>query len=578
MTISSDGSLEFQNATILDGSGRPGFSGHVLVSGSEIRRIGDEPAGADREIDLGGSYLAPGFIDMHAHSDLRLFDTPEAGEKLTQGVTTEVLGQDGISVAPVPADLREEWAGRNTSLNGRIDEPWPWNTVGEYLAELDAAAPAVNCAYYVPHGNLRSLFAGFEDRPLHTEHIVPAGSNDVILPKSECHGVDPESAPGALSALQSELSRALDEGAFGLSKGMIYPPSSYARDAELEALAEVLGERNSFIISHVWNETSRVVESIERYLSICRRGGCHAHVSHLKVGGQRNWGASKDVIELFDDADARGQRATFDQYPYTAGSTMLTALLPPWARRGSADDLKARLRRPETIAEIADDIDSPAKWENLARAAGDWNNILITRTASGRHQGETVQEIATERGLDPVETICTLLLEEDLDVTMADFIMSETDIERFLADDRGTFCTDGIFGGKPHPRAIGTFARILERYVDDRDVLSPELMVYKAAGHPADILGLQDRGYVREGYVADLLVFDLPAVREHATYEDPMQLSEGFEFVLVGGDVAVRDGEATSVRNGSVLHSTEEWGGPRRPTLDRQRSQPATYS
>lgn len=546
MASRSRESIEFQNARVLDGSGKGVFTGHVLIADGRIRRVGDEPAGADRELDLDGAYLSPGFIDMHAHSDLRLLHTPGAEEKLTQGITTEVLGQDGVSVAPVPADLKSEWATRIQSLDGTLDREWPWETVGDYLTALEAADPAVNAAYYAPHGNLRSLAAGFEDREL-TEAEV--------------------------ETVQAKLRTAIDDGAFGMSKGMIYPPSSYGRDSELEALAETLADRDSFMISHVWNETDYVVESIDRYLDICQRGGCHAHVSHLKVGGQQNWGKSEAVLDLFDEAEAADHRVSFDQYPYTAGSTMLTALLPPWARRDDSEDILERLRDDETVARIADDIDSSGKWENLAKAAGTWDNILITSTASGNYQGETVADIADTRGLEPVQAMCELLVEEDLDVTMADFIMSEGDIERFLADPRGTFCTDGIFGGKPHPRAIGAFGRILERYVREREVLSVERMAHKAAGHPADILGLQDRGYVKEGYVADLVVFDPSDVSANATYEDPYQLTDGMEYVLVGGEIAVKDGERTDVRSGSVLRSTGEWDSDDRPTLDRAASE-----
>ncbi|WP_254525537.1 N-acyl-D-amino-acid deacylase family protein [Natrinema caseinilyticum] len=535
-------SIEFRNARVVDGSGGDADTATVLVDDGRIRRIADEPAGADREIDLEGSVLAPGFIDMHAHSELRLFERPDAAEKITQGVTTEVLGQDGVSVAPVPAALKAEWANRIQSLDGTIDREWPWTTVRGFLDELSDAEPAVNAAFYAPHGNLRSLQAGFEDRPLEDDE---------------------------LESLQEDLAAALEEGAFGLSKGMIYPPSSYGRDPELEALAETVGEYDSFMVSHVWNETDYVVESIERYLDICHRGGCDAHVSHLKVGGQHNWGASEDVLSLFDDAEARGQSVSFDQYPYTAGSTMLTALLPPWARQDDSDAILERLREETARERIAADIAEPGEWENLARAAGTWDNILITRTESGRHQGETVAEIAAERDLDPVDAMCDLLVEEDLDVTMADFIMSEDDIERFLADPRGTFCSDGIFGGKPHPRAIGTFPRILERYVRERDTLSLERMVYKAAGRPADLLGLPDRGYVKEGYVADLVAFDPDVVVERPTYEDPNRLTEDLEYVLVGGDVAVEDGTPTGERNGSVLRSTEEWDGGTRPSRSR---------
>lgn len=543
MSSTSTESIEFQNAHVLDGSGRKAFMAHVLVADGKVQRIADEPAGADNEINLQGSYLAPGFIDMHAHSELRLIHTPSAEEKVTQGITTEVLGQDGVSVSPVPKELKEEWATRIKSLDGELEEEWPWLTVDEYLDELASAETAVNAAYYAPHGNLRSLVVGFED--------------------AELSDVD-------INTVQEELRNAIHEGAFGMSKGMIYPPSSYGRDPELEALAAVLAEFDSFMISHVWNETDYVVESIDRYLDICQRAGCHAHVSHLKVGGQHNWGKSEEVLELFDAAEATGHRVSFDQYPYTAGSTMLTALLPPWARQGDSKDILERLKEKDSIKKITEDIEKPGEWENLAKAAGTWDNILITQTASGNHQGETVADIANTRNIGPVKAMCELLVEEDLDVTMADFIMSEEDIERFLADERGTFCTDGIFGGKPHPRAIGTFGRILERYVREHEVLSLRKMVYKAAGRPADILGLQDRGYIKEGYVADLVAFDLDTVTENATYEDPYQLTDGMKCVLVGGEITVKDGKITEKRNGSVLRSTDEWEGEKRPPLNRQ--------
>ncbi|WP_458190396.1 N-acyl-D-amino-acid deacylase family protein [Haladaptatus sp. NG-WS-4] len=530
-------SIEFQNATVVDGTGQPPYTAHVLITGETIRRIGDSPVGADREIDLDGGFLAPGFIDMHAHSELRLFDHPDASEKLTQGVTLEVMGQDGVSVAPVPEVHKKEWGKRVQSLLGTKDN-WSWNSVDEFLDELDATKPAVNCAYYAPHGNLRSTVAGFETRELDA---------------------------GEIDRLCEELRTALDQGAFAMSKGMIYPPSSYGRDDEFVELAQTLGERNSFMVSHVWNETDHVVESIKRYIEICEEGGCQPHISHLKVGGNNNWGKSEAVIELFDTANKRGLEVTFDQYPYTAGSTMLTALLPPWAREGSASEICARLQDYKTRMEIKADIESDGEWENLARAAGTWKNILITHTASGQKIGETVAAIATQRDIDPIDAMCDLLVKEELDVTMADFIMAEEDIQRFLADERGTICSDGIFGGKPHPRAIGTFARIFERYVKDREVFSIETAVYKTSGHAATVLGLSDRGFVAEGYHADLVAFDLESVQENGTYQNPLQLAEGIQYVLVNGIIAVEDGHPTEERAGTVLRSTEEWKGSSRP-------------
>ena len=550
-------SIELQSVTLLDGTGGPSRQASVRISDGIIDRIGAEPAGADRELTLSGSCLAPGFIDMHAHSELQLFSTPGAPEKLTQGITTEVLGQDGVSVAPVSADGKARWMSRIKSLDGDFGSEWPWESVAEYLDALESTQPAVNVAYYAPHGNLRSLIVDFEDRRLD---------------------------PTELHNLENALREAIEAGAFGMSKGMIYPPSSYGRDAELLALARVLAEYDSFMVSHVWNETDHVVESIERYVDICQRGGCHSHVSHLKVGGQDNWGTSRTLLELFDAMEASGQRVTFDQYPYTAGSTMLSALLPPWTRQGTDEDIIDRLRDPETVADVDADLHyrqvNPevetriprAEWENLAHAAGDWNGILITHTESGQHEGQTVAEIANQRECSPVEAMCALLVEEALDVTMVDFIMGEEDVRRFVGDARGTFCTDGIFGGKPHPRLSATFAKIIEEYVTGANLLSPELFAYKAAGHPADILGLSDRGYIREGYVADLVVFDPECVRANATYDDPLRRSEGFEYVFVGGEIAVKDGEITGVRAGDVLRSTAQWDGTRRPTLDRKRT------
>ncbi|WP_328517215.1 N-acyl-D-amino-acid deacylase family protein [Haladaptatus caseinilyticus] len=496
--------------------------------------------GDGRTIDLSGAAVAPGFIDMHAHSELRLFNHPNASEKVSQGITLEVLGQDGISVAPIPQGTRDEWARRLQSLLGTKDE-WNWKSVDGFLDALEELSPAVNCAYYAPHGNLRSIVTGFENRPL----------------------TDDE-----LGRICDVLDTAIDAGAFAMSKGMIYPPSSYGRDSELESLGEILASRDSFMVSHVWNESDRVVESIDRFVRLCERAGCQPHVSHLKIAGEENWGRSEEILSLFDDANGRGVHVTFDQYLWTAGSTMLTALLPPWTRTGETNAVTRRLTDPETRERIQADIESDdGEWENLAKSAGSWDNILITATNSGQAEGKTLAELSVEQNASPVDAMCDLLVEEDLAVTMADFVMDDLDIERFLADERGTICTDGIFGGKPHPRAVGTYPRLLGRYVRERDSLSLSTAIYKAAGHPADVLGLPDRGRVWEGYVADLVVFDPLQVQSNATYDDPMAFADGIKHVLVNGEFVIKNGVLTGVRSGSVLRSTNEWNGTNRPDL-----------
>lgn len=532
-------SFDFRNATVVDGSGSTPFTAHVLVADGRIESISETPHGADRVVDLDGSFLAPGFVDMHSHSELRLFESPEAREKITQGVTLEVFGQDGVSVAPVTPSQKSAWADRVQSLLGRAGS-WEWESVGEFMDELDAAEPAVNGVYYAPHGNLRSTVAGFDDRPLSSDEV-----DDV----------------------SQALDDAMSDGAFAMSTGMIYPPSSYGRDDELEVLAGTLAEWDSLMISHVWNESDRVVESIERFVDICVDGGCQPLVSHLKVAGERNEGRSTEVLNLFDRYESAGVDVVFDQYPYTAGSTMLTALLPPWVRKGESEDIKRRLERPAARERIRDDIYEGSDWENIYRAAGSWDDILLTRTRSGNHEGQTIAEVAAERGTEPIDALCDLLVAEDLDATMVEFFLDETDVSRFLADKRGTICTDGIFGGKPHPRAVATFTRLLERYVRSTELLSVEEAVYKAAGLPADVLGLPNRGRIAEGYVADLVTFDLDAVTEHATYEDPLQFSDGIEYVLIGGTPVVEAGAHTGARPGSVLRSTDVWNGTSRPVL-----------
>ncbi|ODR80240.1 urease [Haladaptatus sp. W1] len=532
--------IEFRNARVYDGSGGSPTKRCIQITDGRIERVGQEPIGDGQAIDLSGAAVAPGFIDMHAHSELHLFEHPNASEKLTQGITLEILGQDGISVAPIPQGTQDEWANRLQSLLGTKDE-WNWQSVEGFLDALEALSPAVNCAYYTPHGNLRSLVAGFEDRPL----------------------TDDE-----LGRICDVLDTAIDAGAFAMSKGMIYPPSSHGHDSELESLGKILASRDTFMVSHVWNESDRVVESIDRFVSLCERAGCQPHVSHLKVAGEENWGRSEEILSLFDDANERGVHVTFDQYPWTAGSTMLTALLPPWTRAGETDAVTSRLADPESRERIQADIESDdGEWENLAKSAGSWDNILITATDSGRAEGKTLAELSVERKVGPVEAMCDLLVEEDLAVTMADFVMDDVDIERFLADERGTICTDGIFGGKPHPRAVGTYPRLLGRYVRERDSLSLSTAIYKAAGHPADVLGLPDRGRVWEGYVADLVIFEPERVQSNATYDNPMIFSDGIKHVLVNGEFVIENGEPTGVRSGSVLRSTDEWDGTNRPDL-----------
>jgi N-acyl-D-amino-acid deacylase len=516
--------LLLQNARIFDGAGGPWFKADLAVEGDTIAAVGAlGGARATIEIDCAGAALAPGFIDAHSHSDIMVFEDASIAPKLMQGVTTELLGQDGIAAAPIRPEHKADWRRHLSGLLGNPDLEWPWSTFEEYLSALDAASPGTNLACLVPHGNLRLWTMGMEDR---------------------------SASPTELEEMISLLRECLEAGAVGFSTGLIYPPCSYADEDEMASLCAELVDYGGFIVVHMRNEDAGVFEALDEMLRVSERSGAPLHISHLKVAGRPQFGRAGELLGKIERARERGLEVTFDQYPYTAGSTMLFAILPEWLQEGGPDAMIERLRdaavRERIMAEIARRGASTVAITDI-RVAG-------VGSEGNRHlEGMNLLEVAEAQGKPLIDAVCDLLIEEDLNVSMILFVADEADVQTILQHPLQVVCTDGLLGGKPHPRLYGTFPRILGHYCRERGVLELPEAIRKMTSAPAARLGLSDRGIVRPGMKADLVVFDPDRVIDTATYDDPRRYPEGILHVFVNGRHAVKDGQLFQANAGRVL-------------------------
>jgi N-acyl-D-amino-acid deacylase len=369
-------------------------------------------------------------------------------------------------------------------------------------------------------------------------------------------GEDRPASQADLAAMQALLREGLEQGACGMSTGLIYPPCCYAGTSELIALGTVLAAARRPLVVHMRSESDRLLEAVREMVEVAERSGCPVHISHLKIAGRQNWGRAGELVEVLDEARGRGLRITADQYPYIAGSTLLGAILPPWAHDGGTQKTLARLRDPAARermrAAMADP--APADWDNFWKWSGP-EGILIADIPSGRHPewlGRTLAEVARARNQDPFEAAFDLLLEERMGVAMVSFSQDEEVVRRLMKLPFANVCTDGLLGGRPHPRAYGTYPRLLGRYVRETRTLTLEEAVRKMTSQAAEAFGFADVGRVRAGMRANLVVFDPQTVTDTATFEDPLQFPRGIRHVLVGGGLAVRDEQVTGERRGRV--------------------------
>ena len=520
-----------KNGMVFDGTGSPAVHTDLAVSGNRIESTGTiEPSGFDRVIDAGGLAVCPGFIDTHSHSDLQLLLEPTVPPKLCQGITTEILGQDGISMAPLPTQYIDTWRKNLAGLNGETDAiDWCYETTAGYLNLLEEKGIGPNAGYLLPHGNVRMAIMGLDNRKASDEE---------------------------LEKMADLVDREMDAGALGLSTGLIYIPCAYADTEELIALCRVVARRNGVFVIHQRSEADAILPSMEEVLRIGRESGVKIHFSHMKVCGQGNWDKLEIVFNMLDDARRDGLQISFDQYPYVAGSTMLGAILPPWAHDGGTERLLERLSDPAQRARMVADIESAnGDWDNFVSFAG-LDGIFVTSTKTSKNNrfiGKNLVEIGRMTGKDPLAATFDLLLEEENAVGMVDFYGREDHVIEFIKRPEQNVCTDGLLGGKPHPRVYGAFPRVIAEYVRKKPVLSLAEAVYKMTGKPAGVFNLCDRGILKPGNRADLVVFDPATICDRGTYEQPDQFPDGIRYVCVNGTIVVENGSLTGALPGQVL-------------------------
>lgn len=525
-----------KNGLIVDGSGNDGYKGDVLVCNERIEKISNEinNENVDKIINAEGLVIAPGFIDTHSHSDLKILENPYNEIKIRQGITTEVLGQDGISMAPLPKEHVSSWRKNLAGLDGESDEiNWNYETTDNYLKIMENNGVGLNEAYLVPHGNVRMEVLGLDN----------------IQPDEE-----------QLKKMCEVTRREMEAGAYGLSTGLIYIPCAYSQTRELVELCKVVAEFDGVFVIHQRSEADSIISSMKEVIEIAEKSGVRVHFSHFKVCGKKNWKYVDEVIVLLNEAKKKGIKVTLDQYPYATGSTMLGVILPPWAHDGGTDKLLERLASPEMREQMIRDMENNEQndmeaWDNFIDFAG-LDGIYITSVKHKENEifiGKNLVEIGELKGKDPYNATFDLLLEEENAVGMFNYYGIEKHIIKFMKLTEQNVCTDGLLSGKPHPRAYGSFPRILGRFVRKLNVLTLEEAVMKMTSKAATAISIKDRGMIKEGYFADIVIFNEDTVKDKGTFEDPTQYPEGIEYVIINGQVVVANGEYQKVKAGIVL-------------------------
>ena len=533
--------LVIRDADVVDGSGAPSYRADVVVDDGRIVSIVQEAAAAgcqrplaQRELDAEGLVLSPGFIDMHAHSDLALLRDPDHSAKAAQGVTLEVIGQDGLSYAPVDDRTLAEVRRAITGWNGYGDDiDFTWRSVGEYLDRLDhgfdGAGIAVNAAYLIPQGTVRMLAVGWEDR---------------------------EASPEELDRMRQLVAEGMEQGAVGMSSGLTYTPGMYAKDAELTELCRVVAEYGGYYCPHHRSYGAGALEAYEEMVALTREAGCPLHLAHATMNFGVNEGRAPDLLALLDKALADGADLSLDTYPYTPGCTTLVAMLPSWANEGGPEAVLARLRDEEAAERIRHHMEVIGA-DGCHGVPIDWATIEISGVsdpALATYVGRTVRESADLRGEAPWTTARHLLVEDGLGSTILQHVGHEENVRAIMRHRVHTGGSDGILlGDKPHPRAYGTFPHYLGHYARELGILPLEECVAHLTSRPAARLRLPDRGLVREGYRADLVLFDPDTVAAGSTFEAPRTLPTGIPYVLVDGRFVMEDGRRTDVLAGRAV-------------------------
>jgi N-acyl-D-amino-acid deacylase len=530
-----------RGGTVYDGEGNPGVVADVAIDGDRIAAVGDLGAVRAGEIvDASGMAVAPGFVNMLSWANETLIEDGRGLSDIRQGVTLEVMGE-GNSMGPLTPAMKEEAKKQQGDIKYDIE----WTSLGEYFEFLETKGVSPNVASFVGATTVRVHEVGYEDRPPTDEE---------------------------LARMQDLVREAMQEGALGVGSSLIYAPAFYAKTPELVALTEAAAEYDGGYISHIRSEGHDLLGAIVELIAIARETGARAQVYHLKAAGAENWAKADQVIEKLDAARAEGLDISADVYTYTAGATGLDAAMPPWVQEGGHDAWVARLKNPEIRARVVREMSEPAVgWENLYRAAGGPRNVLLVsfkNPALKPLTGKTLAEVAEMRGKSPEETMIDLVIEDDSRVGTIYFLMSEENVSKNVAwpytmfgSDEGAYAPEGVFLlSNPHPRAYGTFARVFAKYVRGEGVLTIEEAVRRLTSLSADELGIRERGRLKPGYFADIVIFDPATIADHASYEEPHQLATGVRDVFVNGVAVLRDETHTGATPGRFVRGLG-WSG-----------------
>ena len=515
--------------TVVNGEGTT-FMADVAVKNGVIAAVGSIKGDARKHISATGLIVAPGFIDMHSHGDLRATGTTPFSGKVMQGITTEVTGQCGFSAAPVFFEKKADFANYLLPYLGRTDRGIVWRSWREYLSVLRDSPLTTNIVPLVGHGNIRAMVRGMAPGP---------------------------ASRGELAAMCSMLGDIRAAGCAGLSSGLVYPPGVFTPPSELEMLAKMVVDGGIYT-SHIRGEGDGIADALREFFRLVERTGVSGEISHLKVTGRRRMERIGEILAMLDRQRARGFEINFDQYPYTAGSTSLSAVLPSWMFEGGPKRLFERLldagERRRARKEIERSV--PPGREDFAHNCGTWDGVVVNQIFTRRNrrwEGMTVAEISRRRRKSPVECIFDLLLEEEGRVQAIYFSMEEEAVRMVAGKSYGFVGTDGLPGRKPHPRINGTFPRFFAQFVREQHLLSLSEAVFKCSTGPAKKLGLRNRGTVARGMAADIVVFDASRIADRATYEHPNRKPLGIEWVIVNGVVAVHRGSFGGATGGQIL-------------------------
>ncbi len=525
--------LLIKNGRVIDGTGNPWFKKDIGISEGKIKNLGFIDGNAEKTVDADGMIISPGFIDLHSHVDQDILAYPNAENCIMQGITTAVVGNCGMSMAPISSDkvdLLKKYL--SPFLVKNFNYEWGWETLGEFHKKIEEQGISLNMASLVGHGTIRLAIKGFDSSKVSREEM---------------------------NKMKILLEQSIKDGVFGMSTGLIYPPGCYSTTDELIELGSILKRYGLVYATHIRNESNRLMEAVEEAIKIGEENNIAVEISHHKSSGKENWGKVNASLRLMEQARSRGVEVNCDVYPYIAGNTTITAVLPTWVLDGGVGKTLQYLKNEKTREKIRKEItENTIEGENYIKTTG-WDGLVINECQlKEEYEGKSLENILKDKNKfnNPFEGFFDWLLEIEGNATMTIFSMDEDDVKTIISNPLSAIITDesaaSILEGKPHPRKYGTYPKVLGKYVREENILTLENAVRKMTSLPASKIGLKRKGIIKEGFDADIVIFDPKSIIDKATYIEP-KYSEGIKYVIVNGQVVVDNAKPTGLRPGKIL-------------------------